>query len=118
MMTTAPSSVIVVNKCVNELSNAPSTSKGLAVSIRLYNDFALKNHFPQYNELTQDYLKEEVQGGDGVTNLHTLLRKFAAFVLLPLKRARMDVQPTIDLTLLHSILVILSQVFLKNLLVY
>lgn len=33
-------------------------------------------------------LEAELEGGDGVTNLHSLLRKFAARVLLPLKKGK------------------------------
>lgn len=76
--------------CIGELANAPSTSKGLLTSVRLHNDFAAhsKGAFPRCDQLTTRSLEAELEGGDGVTNLHPLLRKLAASVLLPLKKGK------------------------------
>ena len=78
-----------IDKCVGELANRPATKKGTATAISMYNDFAAHSKgASQYDQLTSNFLNGEVEGGDGVTNLHSLLRKFAAYVLLPLKKGK------------------------------
>ena len=63
-MAALPSPLSDPSRVVGALTNAPTTEAGYAAAIKKYNDFAVSNSFPFYEDLTLAFLEgKDVEEG-------------------------------------------------------